>query len=110
MTSPELPCALLRRRRHEYDGACRATCRVQLHRLVATPSPGSAFAFPKSIAPQPSTATSSVGSSSASNQKVSQLGGKVLDRDSMGPYQVCDCLDDQGTAFGLWYDPFRPAP
>jgi hypothetical protein len=28
----------------------------------------------------------------------------------MGPYQVCDCLDDQGTAFGLWYDPFRPAP
>jgi predicted enzyme related to lactoylglutathione lyase len=42
--------------------------------------------------------------------KVSQLGGKVLERDSMGPYQVCDCLDDQGTAFGLWYDPFRPAP
>jgi predicted enzyme related to lactoylglutathione lyase len=42
--------------------------------------------------------------------KVSQLGGKVLDRDTMGPYQVCDCLDDQGTAFGLWYDPFRPAP
>jgi predicted enzyme related to lactoylglutathione lyase len=43
-------------------------------------------------------------------EKVAQLGGEVLARDSMGPYQVCDCLDDQGTPFGLWYDPFRPAP
>jgi predicted enzyme related to lactoylglutathione lyase len=37
--------------------------------------------------------------------KVGQLGGKTLERATMGPYQVCDCRDDQGTAFGLWYDP-----
>jgi predicted enzyme related to lactoylglutathione lyase len=37
--------------------------------------------------------------------RVCQLGGKALDRASMGPYLVCDCRDDQGTAFGLWYDP-----
>jgi predicted enzyme related to lactoylglutathione lyase len=37
--------------------------------------------------------------------KVRQLGGEAVDCGSMGPYQVCDCRDDQGTAFGLWYDP-----
>jgi predicted enzyme related to lactoylglutathione lyase len=37
--------------------------------------------------------------------KVCQLGGKTLERAAMGPYQVCDCQDDQGTSFGLWYDP-----
>jgi hypothetical protein len=25
----------------------------------------------------------------------------------MGPYQVCDCRDDQGTRFHLWRDPAR---
>jgi uncharacterized protein len=36
--------------------------------------------------------------------EVARLGGQVIERGSMGPYQVCDCRDDQGTPFGLWYD------
>ena len=36
--------------------------------------------------------------------EVSRLGGCLVERGSMGPYQVCDCRDDQGTQFGLWYD------
>lgn len=37
--------------------------------------------------------------------KVCQLGGEALERSSMGPYETCECRDNQGTAFGLWYDP-----
>jgi uncharacterized protein len=33
------------------------------------------------------------------------LGGDVVPRDPMGPYQICDCRDDQGTGFSLWCDP-----
>lgn len=36
--------------------------------------------------------------------EVARLGGCAVERGSMGPYQVCDCRDDQGTQFGLWYD------
>ena len=38
---------------------------------------------------------------------VRELGGKTLDRARMGPYHVCDCRDDQGTRFGLWWDPSK---
>lgn len=40
----------------------------------------------------------------AATAEVARLGGQVIERGSMGPYQVCDCRDDQGTPFGLWYD------
>jgi predicted enzyme related to lactoylglutathione lyase len=46
-----------------------------------------------------------VGALEPAMAKVCQLGGKALERASMGPYSVCDCVDDQGTAFGLWHDP-----
>ena len=36
--------------------------------------------------------------------KVLALGGTIVERGAMGPYQVCACRDDQGTAFRLWYD------
>ncbi|HWA76904.1 MAG TPA: VOC family protein [Polyangiaceae bacterium] len=40
----------------------------------------------------------------AATAEVARLGGQVIERGWMGPYQVCDCRDDQGTQFGLWYD------
>jgi predicted enzyme related to lactoylglutathione lyase len=46
-----------------------------------------------------------VGALEPAMAQVAHLGGKVLERASMGPYGVCDCQDDQGTAFGLWHDP-----
>jgi predicted enzyme related to lactoylglutathione lyase len=39
--------------------------------------------------------------------RVFALGGTVVTESAMGPYQVCDCRDDQGTRFHLWCDPTR---
>ncbi len=39
--------------------------------------------------------------------RVSVLGGSVLNERAMGPYEVCECRDDQGTRFHLWRDPAR---
>jgi predicted enzyme related to lactoylglutathione lyase len=43
----------------------------------------------------------------AHKRRVATLGGAVLTESAMGPYQVCACRDDQGTAFHLWRDPAR---
>jgi predicted enzyme related to lactoylglutathione lyase len=43
----------------------------------------------------------------AHQERIRTLGGQVLTEDSMGPYQVSACLDDQGTGFCLWRDPAR---
>jgi predicted enzyme related to lactoylglutathione lyase len=40
-------------------------------------------------------------------RRVSALGGSVVTESAMGPYEVCACLDDQGTRFHLWRDPAR---
>lgn len=40
-------------------------------------------------------------------RQVGALGGSVLAESAMGPYEVCACRDDQGTAFHLWRDPAR---
>jgi len=45
-----------------------------------------------------------VGDLDRSVGRVEALGGKVLDRDALGHFHVCDCRDDQGTRFGLWWD------
>jgi predicted enzyme related to lactoylglutathione lyase len=39
--------------------------------------------------------------------KVLELGGSIVRRETMGPYHVCDCRDDQGMRFGLWWDPSK---
>jgi predicted enzyme related to lactoylglutathione lyase len=36
---------------------------------------------------------------------VRELSGTTLERYTMGPYHACDCRDDQGTLFGLWWSP-----
>jgi predicted enzyme related to lactoylglutathione lyase len=43
----------------------------------------------------------------AHKARLRSLGGEVLSESAMGPYQVCDCRDDQGTRFHLWRDPAR---
>ncbi len=43
----------------------------------------------------------------AHKSRVRALGGSVLADAAMGPYEVCACRDDQGTAFHLWRDPAR---
>lgn len=39
--------------------------------------------------------------------RILELGGDVVAESAMGPYEVCDCHDDQGTRFHLWRDPAR---
>jgi predicted enzyme related to lactoylglutathione lyase len=40
-------------------------------------------------------------------RRVRTLGGAILTESWMGPYEVCACQDNQGTAFHLWRDPAR---
>jgi predicted enzyme related to lactoylglutathione lyase len=51
-----------------------------------------------------------VGALETAMDRVGQLGGEAPAPTAMGPYRVCACRDDQGTEFGLWFDPeLKPA-